>query len=75
VRAVRLVFTAVVVPNMRPAIRYGGMQPQNVLAMLGLRWHLTSRSAPGSRPALISQHPAPGAIVPFETVVHVVVGQ
>lgn len=73
VRAVRLVFTGVVVPNMRPVIRDGGMQPQNALALLGLRWHFARHAARGPRPRLMSQEPRAGEVVPFGTVVHVVI--
>jgi hypothetical protein len=75
VRAVRLIFTGVVVPNMRPVIRDGGSQPEDVLAMLGLRWNFTWSSAPGFRPRLIAQDPVPGQIVPFGTVVQLVIAR
>jgi hypothetical protein len=73
VHGVRLIFTGVVVPNMRTVIRNGGMQPENALAVLGLRGHITLRPVSASGPALINQEPAPGQIVPFGTVVFVVI--
>jgi hypothetical protein len=77
IRAVRLVFTGVVVPNLRPVLQQPGVEePQSVLAMLGLRWHITLRSVPGRRPgSLVTQKPSPGLVVPFGTVVHAIVAR
>jgi hypothetical protein len=77
IRAVRLVFTGVVVPNLRVVLRSAGMEePQSVLAMLGLRWNIMRRAARGDPPGtLIEQEPAPGVVVPFGTTIHVVVAR
>jgi PASTA domain len=76
IKAVRLVFTGVVVP------RLGGQQlamqePQSLLAMLGLHWQITQRRARDSEESntVVEQHPAPGLVVPFGTTVRVVIAR
>ena len=77
VRAVRLVFTGVVVPNLRSVLQQPGMEePRRLLGMLGLRWRITRRSAPGREAGnLVTQEPSPGQVVPFGTVVHVLIAR
>jgi hypothetical protein len=76
IKAVRLVFTGVVVP------RLGGQQlamqePQSLLAMLGLHWHITQRPARDTEKSntVVEQHPAPGLVVPFGTTVRAVIAR
>jgi hypothetical protein len=73
VRALRLVFTGVAVPNMRSSPTVGMNEPQSTLAMLGLRWDISRRSMPGGHPgALIHQEPPAGTVVPLGTIVRAV---
>jgi hypothetical protein len=78
IRAVRLVFTGVIVPNLHAVLGNVGMapEPQSLLAMLGLHWHITRRSAAGQEPGtLVEQEPAPGVAVPFGTTIRVVIAR
>ena len=78
VRAVRLVFTGVVVPNLHTALHNPGMQdPQTLLAMLDLHWHITRQAAaPGEQPGtLVEQEPARGVVVPLGTTIRLVIAR
>lgn len=75
VRGVRLTFTGVRVPNLSNLGQLAMQEPQNALALLGLRWHIASRPPVGDEVSneVVEQSPAPGAIVRFGTIVDVVV--
>jgi hypothetical protein len=77
VRALRLVFTGVVVPNLKAGGQLAMEEPQTLLAMLGLRWHITQRPATRRERSnrVVEQEPAPGVVVPFGTTIHVVVAR
>ena len=75
VRGVRLTFTGVRVPDLTKIPMLGMEEPQNLLAMLGLRWHITQRAPVAGEASnkVVEQSPPPGEIVPFRTTVHIVV--
>jgi beta-lactam-binding protein with PASTA domain len=52
-------------------------EPQSLLAMLGLHWHITQRAARDTQESntVVKQHPSPGLVVPFGTPVRAVIAR
>jgi len=75
VRAVRLVFTGVVVPDLHGQLAMN--EPQTLLGMLGLRWRITYQAARAGEPpgTLVEQEPSAGTVVPFGTTISAVIAR
>jgi hypothetical protein len=77
VRALRLIFTGVVVPNLGAGGPLAMQEPQSLLAMLGLHWQISYRPARHDERsnAVVVQEPAPGLVVRLGTTIRVVISR